>query len=78
MESEHSCTKIDKLDNSNYHYWKIRIEHLLILKDWKISSMTILLVPTLQLLLKLHYGERKTRRLKLSLALVSRTNCLKM
>ena len=33
MESESSTAKIDKLDNSNYHYWKIRIEHLLILKD---------------------------------------------
>ena len=33
MESESSTARIDKLDNSNYHFWKIRIEHLLILKD---------------------------------------------
>ena len=36
MESENSSTKIDKLDNSNYHFWKIRIEHLVILKDLEI------------------------------------------
>ena len=33
MESESSTTKIEMLNNSNYHHWKIRIEHLLILKD---------------------------------------------
>lgn len=33
MESEHSSSKIDKLDNSNYHFWKIRIQHILALKD---------------------------------------------
>ena len=33
MESDSSTTKIEMLKNSNYHYWKIRIEHLLILKD---------------------------------------------
>ena len=33
MEYESSTTKIEKLDDSNYHYCEIRIEHLLILKD---------------------------------------------
>ena len=33
MESETSTTRIDKLDHSNYHFWKMRFEHLLILKD---------------------------------------------
>ncbi len=28
-----SSTKIDKLNHSNYHFWKIRIEHILALKD---------------------------------------------
>ncbi len=28
-----SSTKIDKLNHSNYHFWKIRIEHVLALKD---------------------------------------------
>lgn len=32
MESE-SQTKIEKLDNSNYHFWKIRVQHVLALKD---------------------------------------------
>ncbi len=32
METESSSTKIDKL-NSNYHFWKIRIVHILTLKD---------------------------------------------
>ena len=33
MDSENSSIKIDELDNSNYHYWKIRIQHILALKD---------------------------------------------
>ncbi len=33
MESERSSTKIGKLNNSNYHFWKIRIVHILTLKD---------------------------------------------
>ena len=33
MESENSTARIEKLDHSNYHFWKIRIKHLLILKD---------------------------------------------
>ena len=33
MESENCTARIEKLDHSNYHFWKIRIEHLLILKD---------------------------------------------
>ena len=33
MESDISTARIDKLDHSKYHFWKVRIEHLLILKD---------------------------------------------
>ena len=33
MDSENSSVKIEKLDNSNYHFWKIRIQHILTLKD---------------------------------------------
>ena len=33
MESETSTARIEQLDHSNYHFWKIRIEHLLILED---------------------------------------------
>ncbi len=28
-----SSNKIDKLNHSNYHFWKIRLEHVLALKD---------------------------------------------
>ena len=35
MESESLSTKIEILKDWNYHYWKIQIEHLLILKDWE-------------------------------------------
>ncbi len=30
---ENSSTKIEKLNPSNYHFWKIRIQHILTLKD---------------------------------------------
>ncbi len=33
MDSDNSSAKIEKLNNSNYHFWKIRIEHVLALKD---------------------------------------------
>ena len=33
MESDSWTTKIEMLNNSNYYHWKIRIEHLLILKN---------------------------------------------
>jgi len=33
MDSDNSSTKIEKLNNSNYHFWKIRIQHILTLKD---------------------------------------------
>ncbi len=33
MNPEVSSTKIDKLNHVNYHFWKIRIEHVLALKD---------------------------------------------
>jgi hypothetical protein len=33
MESEHSSNKIEKLNSNNYHSWKIRIQHVLTLKD---------------------------------------------
>ncbi len=33
MDSDMSSTKIDKLSHSNYHFWKIRIVHILTLKD---------------------------------------------
>lgn len=34
MDSETNSTRIEKLNNSNYFAWKIRIEHLLALKDF--------------------------------------------
>ena len=33
MDSNSSTSKIEELNNSNYHYWKIRIQHVLALKD---------------------------------------------
>ncbi len=33
MDGETSSTKIDKLNHSNYHFWKIRVQHILTLKD---------------------------------------------
>ena len=33
MDSNSSTFKIDQLDNSNYHYWKMRIQHVLALID---------------------------------------------
>jgi len=33
MDFDNSSTKIEKLNNSNYHSWKIKIEHYLTLKD---------------------------------------------
>lgn len=33
MESENSTVRAEKFSNSNYYYWKFRIQHLLILKD---------------------------------------------
>jgi len=33
MDGESSTTKIDKLNYSNYHFWKIRVQHVLTLKD---------------------------------------------
>ncbi len=33
MDSEMSSTEIEKLDHSNYHFWKIRVQHVLALKD---------------------------------------------
>ncbi len=33
IESSSSSSKIDKLNHSNYHFWKIRIQHVLTLKD---------------------------------------------
>ena len=33
MDSENSSSKIEKLTNTNYHFWKIRIVHILTLKD---------------------------------------------
>ena len=73
MESESSTAKIDKLDNSNYHYWKIRIEHLLILKDLENFLYEDPLMSTLQLQPKSLRGGGTTKRFKLSLALVSLT-----
>ena len=35
MDSENCSIKIDQVDNSNYHFWKIRIQHVLALKDLK-------------------------------------------
>ncbi len=33
MESESNSMKIETLNDSNYHSWKIRIQHVLALKD---------------------------------------------
>ena len=33
MDSETSTPRFDKLNHSNYHFWKIKIRHILILKD---------------------------------------------
>ncbi len=33
IESSSSSSKTDKLNHSNYHFWKIRIQHVLTLKD---------------------------------------------
>ena len=33
MDSNSSTFKIDQLDTSNYHYWKMQIQHVLALKD---------------------------------------------
>ncbi len=33
MESESNSMKIETLSDSNYHSWKIRIQHVLALKD---------------------------------------------
>ena len=33
MESKNPSIQIDMLDDSNYHFWKIRIQHVLALKD---------------------------------------------
>ncbi len=33
MDSDSSSTRIEKLNNTNYHAWKIRIQHILALKD---------------------------------------------
>ena len=35
MESKNPSIQIDMLDDSNYHYWKIRIQHVLTLKDFE-------------------------------------------
>ena len=33
MDSDSTSTRIEKLNNTNYHAWKIRIQHVLALKD---------------------------------------------
>ena len=33
MEAESSSVKIEKLTTDNYHAWKLKIQHALVLKD---------------------------------------------
>ena len=33
MESDSASTEIEKSNNSNYHFWKMRVQHVLTLKD---------------------------------------------
>ncbi len=67
MESETSSTKIDKLNYSNYHFWKIRIVHNLTLKDLENFLDDEVPLPEPSHPEEMQNGRRVTKRLKLSL-----------
>ncbi len=72
MESETSLTKIDKLNHSNYHFLKIRVQHVLTLKDLETFLEEDPPQETESPLMQFRGGRRKTEKLTLSLASLCR------